>query len=70
MKAYVQFRKNGMDILGSNGIHILDGRNNIESMICDVEEHIHRMRKIRNLKDFQIRKGDLDRSVVVYQRGV
>ncbi len=58
---YVQFLVNGEEAIGSNGVFILDDRDNLRTMIFDSKErgrkltrHMH-----KNYDGFSIRKGNL-----------
>lgn len=45
------------EIFGSDGIFILDGRNNINSHITAINERIEKMKKVRQIDGFKIFKG-------------
>jgi len=55
MKAYVQFLQVNnnilMESLGSDGVFILDKRNNLETMKCDADIRMH---KLRNVNPFYV----------------
>lgn len=62
MKAFVQFLDKDLsgkigDACGSDGVFILDGRNNFDTMINDAYERIKQLRKIHTFAGFEIRKG-------------
>ena len=46
------------EILGSDGVFILDGRNNRRTMICDAQERIHKLRNVQRIDGYRIMKGD------------
>lgn len=62
---YVQFKRessddgNLYDMLGSDGVFILDGRNNLDTMIEDSYKRINQMKNIHpNIAAFEIFKGN------------
>lgn len=75
MKYYVQFYRHSYDttsskteILGSNGVYILDGRNNLSTMIEDAKRRIHQLKNIHDdIVAFTINKGErFSESRIVY----
>jgi len=55
---YVQFYVNDKELLGSDGVYILDGRNNFHNMINDCYERVNKLRFVQpNINSFQIFKG-------------
>ena len=64
MKYHVQFKtvnayKTGLtDLLGSEGVFILDGRNNLRTMKADALMRMHKLRKIHKICGYEIRKGE------------
>lgn len=64
MKYYVQFlqlnaKKELSEALGSDGVFILDGRNNLLTMTCDAIMRYHHMSKIHpEYCGWEIKKGD------------
>ena len=73
MKYYVQFthvRDNKMvDNLGSDGVFILDGRNTLRTMICDIMVRTDQLRKVANIDGYKIIKADrfTDEGTVIYE---
>jgi len=73
MKYYVQFthvENNKMvDNLGSDGVFILDGRNTLRTMICDVMVRTDQLRKVANIDGYRIIKADrfTDEGTVIYE---
>jgi hypothetical protein len=73
MKYYVQFLKVNMageidEQLGSDGIFILDGRNNLYTMIQAAFDRIHALRHVKkHIAGFDIMKGDLRNSVNIHR---
>ena len=64
MKYYVQFLKvNGIneidEMLGSDGVFILDGRNNMNTMINDSKKRINQLKNVQSgIVGFKIHKGE------------
>ena len=64
MKYYIQYydkKLNGEidESLGSDGVFILDGRNNLNTMINDGYEQYNRIKKVRpGLSHFKVMKGE------------
>jgi len=58
MEYYTQFtsvRENKIvDNMGSDGVFILDGRNNLQTMKCDSMVQAHRLRKVSNIDGYKI----------------
>ena len=74
MKAYVQFLSNDTtgkihEELGSDGVYILDGRNNLETWKCDAIERMHRLRFVKPyLKGYRIYRGSrFDNSHMIHE---
>ena len=83
MKNYVQFKRiNNLkyqdgkmievepylqEILGSDGVFILDGRNDINTMINDCHDRIKRLKNIFTVNAFEIHRGDFRNSTIVYK---
>ena len=73
MKYFAQFKDyNGKgeltDALASDSIFELDGRKTIENKVNDVYERLDAMSNIHpSWKYFEIRKGDLSRSHIIYK---
>ncbi len=75
MKVYVQFLTVGtnneiVDAMGSSGVFILDGRNNLQTQIVDAMKQFNRLNNsVLNLGfvGFQIQKGNLKESHCVYR---
>lgn len=73
MKVYVQFthvRENKVvDNMGSDGVFILDARNNLKTMIYDVMIQQHKLRKVADIDGYKIIKSDRftdDPNAVIY----
>ena len=71
---YVQFKErklNGIidDVLGSDGVFILDGRNNLHTMIIDAEKRIISMSKIHTYEYYVIFSGSriADNNRILYK---
>jgi hypothetical protein len=66
MKYYVQFYRHSYDttsskteILGSNGVYILDGRNNLQTMIEDARKRISQIKGVQSdIIAFTIHRGE------------
>ena len=54
----VTVEKFPIDALGSDGVFILDGRNNIETMVFDSKIRMHTLKNIHNYIGFKIMKGE------------
>ena len=72
MKYYVQYtqvRNNKVyEILGSDGVFILDGRNNLRTMICDAMIRMNKLRRVMSPDGYKIMKGErFDKSKCVYE---
>lgn len=46
-----------IEICGSDGVYILDGRNNLDNMIFDAEKRLEKMRTIHNVIGYKIIKA-------------
>ncbi len=71
MKYFVQFKTtdlagNLIDAAGSDGIFVLDGRNDLGTMVQDVYDRIEKLRFVKKYKFFEIHKGDLRNSRIIY----
>ena len=55
-----------VELLGSDGVYILDGRNSIDTMIEDSLLRIERLKRVHEIIGFEIRKGDFSHYRVVY----
>jgi len=72
MKFYVQFYTRNLkdhivELCGSDGVFILDGRNKLSTMIQDAKERIFKLRFIHpNLKLFTINEGNLKDYTIIY----
>ena len=75
MKYYVQFYRHSYDttsskteILGSNGVYILDGRNNLPTMIEDAKKRINQIKGVHSdIIAFTIHRGErFSKSRIVY----
>lgn len=62
MKYYLQFLhvidEELHEILGTDGVFILDGRNNQRTMICDAQIRMHQLRNVQKIDGYKIMKGD------------
>lgn len=62
MKYFIQFlhvRDNKLyENLGSDGVFILDGRNNLQTMKCDAQARIHTLRNIAKIDGYRIMQGN------------
>lgn len=72
MKFYVQFTEvkdnKIIEKIGSDGVFILDGRNNLRTMKCDAIERAYRLRNVQNIDGYKIMRGTrFDNSVCVYE---
>lgn len=73
MKYYTQFyTKNHnnkiIECLGSDGVFILDGRNNLNTMVADSIDRINVLKNIMPyIIGFSINKGDFKRSSIIYK---
>ena len=73
MKYYAQFYRRVSDtakteMLGSDSVFILDGRNRLPTMIKDAEKRMFQMRNIhRSIIGFTIKKGNrFESSLILY----
>ena len=74
MKYYVQFthandaRTRMRDAVGSDGVFILDGRNNLETFKVDAQQQMHRLRKVASFDGYKIIKAEsfLDKENLIY----
>ena len=56
------------DILGSSGVFILDGRNNIKTMVKDSMYRKYNLQNIHSdITGFKIMKGDFKQATCVYE---
>ena len=56
------------DKLGSDGVYVLDGRNNLDTMIFDCYDRINWLKSIYRVDGFDICKGErFTTSKVIYQ---
>ena len=72
MKCHLQFLQVIDDelheILGSDGVFILDGRNKLRTMKCDAQERIHKLRNVQKIDGYRIMRGSrFGNSVCVYE---
>ena len=75
MNYYVQYlvtnvmANETVNALGSEGVFILDGRNNMATMITDAKRRLHALRHIHNYKGFHIVKGTRfeDSNAILYE---
>jgi hypothetical protein len=62
MKYFVQFlhiRENELhENLGSDGVFILDGRNNLNTMKCDAQERMFKLRNVSKIDGYRIMEGE------------
>ena len=63
MKHYVQFTVSHdkievVDVCGSDGVFILDGRNNLRTMKCDALKRMHKLRNVCAIDGYKIMKGE------------
>ena len=62
MKYFVQFlhvRDNELhENIGSDGVFILDGRNTLNTMKCDAQERLFRLRNVSKIDGYRIMKGE------------
>ena len=66
---YAEFKKDGREILGSDGVFILDGRNTLLNQITDCYKRIKQLKNVKPwINGFAIRKGERfsDDNVVLY----
>lgn len=56
-----------VELLGSDGVYILDGRNSIDTMIEDAFLRIDILKRVHEIIGFEIRKGDFSHYRVVYK---
>ena len=56
------------DKIGSDGVYVLDGRNNLCTMIVDCHDRVAKLRNLFQVDGFDICKGEkFSTSVIVYQ---
>ena len=73
MKRYAQFMTTDMkgqkvDMIGSDGVFILDARNKFKTQLADAMLKAHRMRHIHNIIGCKIMEGTrFDNSVLIYE---
>ena len=62
MKYFVQFlhvKDNELhENIGSDGVFILDGRNTLDTMKCDAQERLFRLRNVSRIDGYRIMKGE------------
>lgn len=58
MKYWAQFLNNGVELLGSEGVLILDGRLNLYNMQCAADGQVYRLRNVQKITHFQIMRGE------------
>lgn len=56
-----------VELLGSDGVYILDGRNSINTMIKDSVLRIDKLKRVHEIVGFEIRKGNLKDYSVLYK---
>lgn len=56
-----------MEACGSDGVFILDGRNNLDTMIDDAFSRMHTLRKVSRFSGFKIMRGDFKSSKCIYK---
>lgn len=56
-----------VELLGSDGVYILDGRNTIDTMIEDSILRIEKLKRVHEIIGFEIRKGNLNNYRVVHK---
>ena len=66
MKYHAEFNHNGIVPCGSDSIFVLDGRNNLETMVDDCKQYIDKKRKVTTFNGFTIYRGDLKSRTVIY----
>ena len=62
MKAFIQFYTKNlagetMEALGTDGVFILDGRNNLDTMIFDGQEQAYSLHRIHKYEGFKVIRG-------------
>jgi hypothetical protein len=74
MKYYVQFlttnaEETGLiELLGSEGVFVLDGRFNERSMRCAAQERMHKLRHLHSISGYRIMKGNkFSNGVCIYE---
>jgi len=73
MRWYVQFTVSHdevevVDVCGSDGIFILDGRNTLRTMKHDALERMYKLRNVCSIDGYKIMKGErFDNSVCLYE---
>ena len=74
MKYYLQFLTASVDetkvieLLGSEGVFVLDGRWNEHSMRCAAQEQMHRLRHLHKIDGYRIMKGNkFSNGVCIYE---
>jgi len=56
-----------VELLGSEGVYILDGRTSIYTMVEDALLRIERLKRVHEIIGFEIRMGDFYNYRVVYK---
>lgn len=75
MKYYIQFMRAGIgsetgqmvEPCGSDSVFILDGRNNLDTMINDGFERMRKLENVQNFAGFQVMKGNFKSAVSMYK---
>ena len=68
---YVQFYVKKQWLCGSDGIFILDGRNNLSTMIIDCKERIYKLRFVQpSIDGFEILKGRIGQGNQIYKHNI
>ena len=73
MRWYVQFTVSHdkievVEVMGSDGVFILDGRNNLRTMSQDAMKRMHKLRNVCKIDGYKIMKGErFDNSVCLYE---
>ena len=72
MKYYVQFSHvvddELQELCGSDGVFLLDGRNNISTMRCDAQARIAQLQNVQDIEAYKIMKGErFDDATCLYE---
>ena len=74
MKYYLQFLTTNVEetevieLLGSEGVFVLDGRCNLRSMKCTAQERMYKLKHLHEIDGYKIMKGDkFSNGVCVYE---
>ena len=66
--AFVNAPPELVDLVGSDGYFILDGRTKLETMKIDCIERMHKLRKVQSdICGYEIRKGKISQSTLLYK---